>query len=133
MKNWFSNCFPLLYICLHCDEGCICWHSGGPDAPGFYVRAQHDCENNKKIIYLFYLKTHIASIFDMQINIKERVDVNQDGASLIIEASPPPPCPQIAKDVNVFHIWKTYYLLFSLLYLCLQCDEVFMTPRTPKN
>ena len=61
----------------------------------------------------------------MQINIKERVDVNQDGPSLIIEASPPPPGPQIAKDV--FHIWKTYYLLFSLLYLCLQCDEVFMT------
>ena len=25
MKNWFSNYFPLLYICLHCDEGCICW------------------------------------------------------------------------------------------------------------
>ena len=44
---------------------------------------------------------HIASIFDMQINIKERVDVNQDGHSLIIEA-PPPPGPQIAKDV--FHI-----------------------------
>ena len=24
MKNWFSNDFPLLYMCLHCDEGCIC-------------------------------------------------------------------------------------------------------------
>ena len=24
MKNWFSNCFLLLYICLHCDEVCIC-------------------------------------------------------------------------------------------------------------
>ena len=23
LKNWFSNCFPLLYICLHCVEGCI--------------------------------------------------------------------------------------------------------------
>ena len=62
----------------------------------------------------------------MQINTKERVDVNQDEPSLIIEASPPPG-PQIAKDVNVFHICKTYYLLFSLLYLCLQCDKVFMT------
>ena len=34
-------------------------------------------------IYFFILKLkgsyHIASIFDMQINIKERVDVNQDG------------------------------------------------------
>ena len=33
----------------------------------------------------------------MQINIKERVDVNQDGPSLIIEASPPPPPPQAPK------------------------------------
>ena len=41
----------------------------------------------------------------MQINIKDRVDVNQDGPSLIIEAPPPPPTgPQIAKDVNVFHM-----------------------------
>ena len=34
---------------------------------------------------------HIAFIFGMQINITERVDVNEDGPSLIIEASPPPP------------------------------------------
>ena len=66
----------------------------------------------EKIIIFFILK------------LKFLIDLNQDGPSLIIEASPPPPGPQIAKDV--FHIW-TYYLLFSLLYLCLQCDEVFMT------
>ena len=71
MKNWFSNYFPLLYICLHCDEGCIFWHFGAPDTPGFYVRAQHDPEQNKnKIYFLFILKLkrffyHIASIFDM--------------------------------------------------------------------
>ena len=41
MKNWFSNCFPLYIICLHCDEVCICWHFGAPATPGFYVRAQH--------------------------------------------------------------------------------------------
>ena len=29
----------------------------------------------------------------MQINIKERADVNQDGPSLIIEYPPPPPRP----------------------------------------
>ena len=23
-KKRFSNCFPLLYICLHCDEVCVC-------------------------------------------------------------------------------------------------------------
>ena len=71
MKNWFSNCFPLLYICLHCDEGCIWWHFNGPDNPGFYVRAQHDPEKN--YFYLFFilkikkfLSYHdIASIFDM--------------------------------------------------------------------
>ena len=28
---------------------------------------------------------------------------------------PPPPGPQIAKDVNVFHIWKTYYVLLGPL------------------
>ena len=65
-------------------------------APGFYVRAQHDPE------FFFLILYHIASIFDLQINIKERVDVKQDGPSPIIEASPPPPPPpgpQIAKEV----------------------------------
>ena len=37
------------------------------------------------------------------------------GPVLIIEA--PAPGPQIAKDVNVFHIWKTYYLLFFFVVL----------------
>ena len=91
MKNWFSNDFPLLYIYLHCDEGCIFWHFGAPDTPGFYVRAQHDPD------LLFYLNSkgfyHIAYIFYMYINIKERVDVNQDGPSLVIEAPPPPRTP----------------------------------------
>ena len=67
MKNWFSNGFPLLYICLHCDEGCIWWHFGGPGTPGFYVMAQHDPDiyfyfKNQK----FFLAYHdIASLFDM--------------------------------------------------------------------
>ena len=100
MKNWFSNYFPL---CLHCDEGCICWHFGAPDTPGFYVRTQYDPEKKKKKKF-YYFKTqkvfdHISSIFDMLINIKEKVDVNQDGPNLIIEAPPPHPGPQIAKDV----------------------------------
>ena len=33
----------------------------------------------------------------MYINIKDRVGVNQDGPSLIIEASPSPPLPQAPK------------------------------------
>ena len=72
MKNWFSNCFPLLYICLHCDEVCICWHFGGPDAPGLYVRVQHDPEKNEIYLiffHIFYFNSkgsyQIASIFDM--------------------------------------------------------------------
>ena len=64
----------------------------------------------------------------MYITIKWRVYVNQDGPSLIIEAPPPPRGPHLAKDVNVF----TYYVkliihCFSLLYICIQCDEVFVT------
>ena len=51
----------------------------------------------------------------MYIIIKERVDVNQDGHSLIMEAPPPPPGPQIAKDVNVFTYEKLNYPLFFLV------------------
>ena len=69
MKNWFSNYFPLLYICLHCDEGCICWHFGAPDTPGFYVRAQHDPEKKDFLFYFLFKNSkgfyHIASIFAM--------------------------------------------------------------------
>ena len=46
----------------------------------------------------------------MYINIKARVNVNQDGPNLIIEAPPPLPGPQIVKN-----IWKTYYPLFFLV------------------
>ena len=67
----------------------------------------------------------------MQINIKERVVVNQDGPSLIIEATlPPPPPPQAPINSQRYLMFSTYDKLiiycFSLLYLCLQCDEVFM-------
>ena len=54
MKNWFTNCFTLLYICLHCDEVCICWHFGAPATPGIYVRAQHDPEKNE-IYFIFFI------------------------------------------------------------------------------
>ena len=56
MKNWFSNCFLLLYILFYffvsTDEVCICWHFGAPGTPGFYVGAQHDPEKNE--IYFIY-------------------------------------------------------------------------------
>ena len=70
----------------------------------------------KKVFKILKLQSfyHIASIFDMYINIKERVDVNQDWPSLIIEAPPHPPGPQIAKDVNVFSVKN----LLSIFFLC---------------
>ena len=61
--------FPLLYICLHCDEGCILLTFRWPWCPWILC--------------------------------KSPTYVNQDGPSLIIEASPPPP-PRPPKDV--FHI-----------------------------
>ena len=49
----------------------------------FYVTAQHDPEKRKKIFYFFHIfyfnskgSYQIASILDMYIIIKERVDVN---------------------------------------------------------
>ena len=71
MKNWFSNCFPLLYIGLHCGEVCICWHFGAPGTPGFHAGAQHDPEKNDLFFFFhfFYFNSkgsyQIASIFDM--------------------------------------------------------------------
>ena len=53
----------------------------------------------KKYIFIFFILTQkilirLLSIFDMYINTNERVDVNQDGPSLIIEdPSPLPPRP----------------------------------------
>ena len=135
MRNWFSNCFPLLYICLHCDEGCICWHFGAPDTPGFYVRAQHDPPPPKKkyLIFIYFLNSkgfyHIASIFDMQINLREGWCEPRWSQSDYWSPPPPPPGPQIAKDVNVSTYEKLiiYRYCFSLLFLCMQCDEIFMT------
>ena len=38
--------FPLLYICLQCDEVSICRHFGAHGTSGFYVRTHNDSENN---------------------------------------------------------------------------------------
>ena len=48
-------------------------------------------EKKEEFVFLVLSYHDIASIFDMYINIKERIDVNQDGPSLVIEAAPPPP------------------------------------------
>ena len=57
----------------------------------------------------------------MYINIKERVDVNQDGPSLIVELPPPPPqASKIDKDVNVF----TYEKLIMVFLCCTYVSSV---------
>ena len=65
MKNWFSNCYPLLYIYVSIvmRYAFAAILVGGLGIPGFYVRAQHDPK--KKIVNSkgFY---------------QERVDVNQN-------------------------------------------------------
>ena len=47
----------------------------------------------------------------------------------ILKPPPPPPprTPHLAKDVNVFTYVKLIIHCFSLLYICIQCDAVFMT------
>ena len=47
-----------------------------------------------RLIYIIFTMVSeiTASIFDKYMYINERVDVNQDGPNLIIEAPPPPNC-----------------------------------------
>ena len=48
------------------------------------------------------------------------------GPVWLLKPPPPPhPGPQIAKDVNVFHIWKTYYLLFFFVVLIMLMSPVW--------
>ena len=90
----------------------------------------------------------IASIFDMWIDIDERIAGKQDGPGPIIYG--PPRAPWIAKNAIVLyivaHIWKTGSYLSPLLYIhvCLLCDKVLLpcnfrspgfdkrAPRTPQ-
>ena len=106
MKNWFSNCFPLLYMCLHCGEVCICWHFLAPGTPGFYVGAQHDSEKNETYFIFFILTqkvlVRLLLYLICKLLLNRGYNVNQDGPSLIIQAPPPPPGPHVAKDVHVF-------------------------------
>ena len=145
MKNWFSNCFPLLYTIHHVS---IVTRSAFADILVPWILCKGPTWPRKKMkfifFHIFYFNSkgsyQIASIFDMQIIIKERVDVNQDGPSLIIE---PPPGPQIAKDVKCFHIWKTYYpLLFLVVHMStvwwglhdtlVPLDSTYASPGPPK-
>ena len=81
--------FPLLYICLLCDEVLLPWNFR---SPGFDVRAPQDPPNMKKMYIFFHIlglnlkiSYQIVSLFDMYIDMGERIAVRQDRPSLIIE------------------------------------------------
>ena len=100
------------------------------------------------ILFIFFILTQkVLIILLLYLTCKlllKRVDVNQDGPSLIIEPPPPPPpAPQIATDVNVF-IWKTYYaLLIVVVHLSpvwwglhdtlVPLDSTYASPGPPQN
>ena len=85
----------------------------------------------------------IASIFYMYIDLSERITGKQDAPSHSRHLAPPPP---ISKHLNFAHCgpyMKTSWLLFPLLWIYLQYDEVWLpwkfgspgldVTRTPPN
>ena len=83
-----KNCqlfFPLLYICLLCDQVLLTFtwvRRKGPSGPPKYekkVYIFHILGLNLKISY------QIVSLFDMYIDMGERIAGKQDSPSLIIE------------------------------------------------
>ena len=148
MKNWFSNCFPLLYICLHCDEVCVCWHFGAPGIPGFSVRAQHDPEK-MIFFFIFFILTQKVLIrlllyLTCKLILNRRYMWTKMGPVWLLNPPPPRPGPHIAKDVNMFsHICKTYYPLFFLVVhmypvwwglhdTLVPLDSIYASPGPPK-
>ena len=143
MKKWFSNCFPLLYICLHCDEVCVCWHFGAPGTPGFYVRARHDPEKIKlNSFYFFHIFYFNSKVFiRLLLNLTCKLLLN--GGYILCEprwaqsdywSPPPPPGPHLAKDVkkkidkNVHQITYIFYILlsFGVILRCLWGLEAYI-------
>ena len=89
LKNWQLFFFPLLYICLLCDEVLLPWNFR---SPGFNIRAPQDPPNMKKKVYFCHIlglnlkiSYQIVSLFDMYIDMGERIAGKQDRPSLIIE------------------------------------------------
>ena len=84
-----SYFFPLLYICLLCDEVLLPWNFC---SPGFDIRTPQDPPNMKKTYIFFHIlglnlkmSYQIVSLFDMYIDLGERIARKQDRPSLIIE------------------------------------------------
>ena len=154
MKNWFSNCFPLLYICLHCGEVCICWHFGAPGTPGFYVGAQHDPEKNEIYFNFFILTQKVLITLFLYLICKLLLNRGymwtKMGPVWLFKHPPPPPrAPHIAKDVNIFTYMSNYLspaMITIVFPCCTYVSSVMMSswqcstsgfnirfPKTPQN
>ena len=71
-----QSCFPLLYICLLCEEVLLPWNFRSPEKKYIFF---HILGLNLKISY------QIVSLFDMYMDMGERIAGKQDRPSLIIE------------------------------------------------
>ena len=84
-----SYFFPLLYICLLCDEVLLPWNFR---SPGFDIRAPQDPPKYEKR-YIFFnilglnlkISYQIVSLFYMYMDMGERIAGKRDRPSLIIE------------------------------------------------
>ena len=115
--------FPLLYICLLCDEVLLPWNFR---SPGFDVRAPQDPPKYEKKYYIVHIlglnlkiSYQIASLFHMYIYMGERIAGKQDRSSLIIEdplRAPKIP-PKYPENIHFFyslaHKWKTGFQIVS--------------------
>ena len=101
---------------------------GAPGAPGFYVRAQH--YPKKCILFIFGFICYfnwkgsyqIASIFNIYVIIKEKVDVSQDGPSLNLNllcgqevwSEPSTGARMVPENGQTTKTKKIFYMLFWL-------------------
>ena len=91
-----SYFFPLLYICLLCDEVLLPWNFR---LPGFDIGPPPQDPQIWKIKYIFFhtldlnlkIAYQIVSLFDMYIDMGERIAGKQDRPSLIMKTPPQGP------------------------------------------
>ena len=103
-------CFPLWYRCMLCDEVLLPWYFR---SPGFDVRPPPPPGPPKYDFFFFHIlglnlniSYQIASLFDMYIDMGERLAGKQDRPSLIIEHALR--APQIAQNIHIFLHFGSY-------------------------
>ena len=92
MKNWWLLLYLVLHICLLCDKIFLPQHFG---TPGSIEGPPQECSHQ------------ITSLFDMYIDLGERISGTQDGPSL----TPPP--QKIAKKLIFVTLWPFYEKLVN--------------------